>query len=110
MNVVSVLRTRTVNAKAHQQPQKQDDGERACPPISLLSVLEAENIRLRQTVVELLIDTISLQEALHGRKASAPWPGVQAKRSASVVQLLREHDGAVSAIARGHADAVVTDV
>ena len=78
MNVVSVLRTRTVNSKAggqesqKQESQKQDDGERECRPISLLSVLEAENIRLRQAVVELLIDTLALQEALHGREDSTP--------------------------------------
>jgi hypothetical protein len=111
MNVVSVLRTRTVNAKAcDQEPQKEDAGERACPPISLLSVLEAENIRLRQAVVELLIDTLALQEALQGQTASAPWPGVQAKRSAPVVGFLRVHDGAVNAIAGGHANSVVADL
>jgi hypothetical protein len=87
--VVSVLRTRTANSRAcAQESQNQDDAERECRPTSLLSVLEAENIRLRQTVVQLLIDTLALREALHGREARAPWCGVQAKRSASVVQLL----------------------
>ena len=53
MNVVSVLRTRTGNSKAcGQGSQKRNEGERECRPISLLSVLEAENIRLRQAVVE----------------------------------------------------------
>jgi len=73
MNVVSVLRTRTGNSKAcGQGSQKRNEGERECRPISLLSVLEAENIRLRQAVVELLIDTLALQEALHGREDSTP--------------------------------------
>jgi hypothetical protein len=35
-------------------------------------VFEAENIRLRQAVVELLIDTLALREALYGREAAAP--------------------------------------
>jgi hypothetical protein len=113
MNVVSVLRTRTVNSRAcdqeYQESQKQDDAGRECRPISLLSVLEAENIRLRQAVVELLIDTLALREALHRREVSPPRRGVQAKRSASVVQLLA-HDVAVTAIAHGCAGAVVADV
>jgi hypothetical protein len=45
--------------------------ERECRPISLLLVLEAENIRLRRAVVELLVDTLALREALHGREDSA---------------------------------------
>jgi hypothetical protein len=93
-----------------KESQKQDDEQRACRPISLLSVLEAENIRLQRAVVELLIDTLALRAALHGRESSAPWRGVQAKRSASVVQLLRTHDAAVPAVARGRAGAVVADV
>jgi hypothetical protein len=72
MNAVSVLRTRTVNSKAcDQEAQKQNHVERECRPISLLSVLEAENIRLRRAVVELLVDTLALREALHGREDSA---------------------------------------
>jgi hypothetical protein len=114
MNVVSVLRTRTVNSRAcdqeYQESQKQDDAGRECRPISLLSVLEAENIRLRQAVVELLIDTLALREASHRRELSAPRRGVQAKQSASVVQLLRPHDVAVTALAHGCAGAVVADV
>jgi hypothetical protein len=83
MNAVSVLRTRTVNSRAcDQESHKRDDAGRECRPISLLSVLERENIRLRQAVVELLIDTLTLREALHGREVSAPWRGVQARRSA----------------------------
>jgi hypothetical protein len=57
----------------------------------------------------IVIDTLAIQEALGGREASVPWPGVQAKRSASVVQLLRAHDVAVTAVARGRADAVVAE-
>jgi hypothetical protein len=93
-----------------KKSQNQDDGERACRPIRLLSVLEAENIRLRQAVVELLIDTLALREALQGRVASAPWRGVDAKRSACVVQLRPTHDAAVTAVASGRAGAVVADV
>jgi hypothetical protein len=83
MNAVSVLRTRTVNSRAYdRESQTQDDAGCECGPISLLSVLERENIRLRQAVVALLIDTLTLREALHGREVSAPWRGLQAKRSA----------------------------
>jgi hypothetical protein len=106
MNVVSVLRTRTVDSKAcGQESQKQDDGERECRQISLLSVLEAENIRLRQAVIELLIDTLALQEALQRREAST-----QARRSASVVRLGRAHDVSVAAVGRGCAGTDVADV
>jgi hypothetical protein len=75
-----------------------------------VSVLEAENIRLRQAVVELLIDTLALREALHGRPASALWRGVQAKRSASVVRLVQAQDVVVTAVAPGRAGAAVVDV
>jgi hypothetical protein len=111
MNAVSVLRTRTINSKAcDRASQKQDDAERECRPISLLSVLEAENIRLRQAVVQLLIDTLALREALHGGEASTSWRSVQPTRSGSVVQLLRAHDVALTAVARGRVGAVVADV
>lgn len=111
MNAVSVLRTRTVNSKARDQDsQKQHDAQRECRPISLVSVLEAENIRLRQAVVELLIDTLALREALRGRAASALSRGVQAKRSASVVRLVQAHDVAVTAVAPEGAGAVVADL
>jgi hypothetical protein len=90
MNAVSVLRTRTVNSRAYdQESQKQDGAGHECRPISLLSVLEAENIRLRQALVELLIGNLALREALNRREVSAPWRGVQVKRPASVVQLSR---------------------
>jgi hypothetical protein len=39
-------------------------------PISLLSFLEAENIRLRRAVVELWLDTAALREALKGQDSS----------------------------------------
>jgi hypothetical protein len=99
MNAVSVLRTRTVNSRAcDHESRKRDDAERECRPLSLLSFLEAENIRLRGAVVELLIDILALRGAL--QEASAPWRGVQAKRAASVVPLLLQaHDVAVTAVA-----------
>jgi len=60
MNPLSVLKIGMVDRKS----QKQDNAEPKFRPISLLSVLEAENIRLRQSVVELLLDTLVLREAL----------------------------------------------
>jgi hypothetical protein len=47
---------------ARRQSHEQDDA--ACRPISILSFLEAENIRLRQAVFQLSRDTIALREAL----------------------------------------------
>ena len=60
MNPLSVLKIGMVDRKSH----KQDNAEPKFSPISLLSVLEAENIRLRQSVVELSLDTMVLREAL----------------------------------------------
>jgi hypothetical protein len=40
-----------------------------CRPTSLLSFLEAENIRLRQAVVELWLDTTALREAVKRRES-----------------------------------------
>ena len=69
MNPVSVLKPRMVGSRAvDRQSHKQDDAEPACRPISILSFLEAENIRLRQAVVELSLDTMALREALEKKK------------------------------------------
>jgi hypothetical protein len=38
--------------------------DQECQPTSLLSFLEAENIRLRRAVVELWTDTAALREAM----------------------------------------------
>ncbi len=66
MNPVSVLRPRTVGSRTfNRHSHEQDEAEPACQTISLLSFLEAENIRLRQTVVELSRDTMALREALN---------------------------------------------
>jgi hypothetical protein len=37
-----------------------------CLLVNLLDTLEAENSRLRRTVVELSLDTLALREALNG--------------------------------------------
>jgi hypothetical protein len=55
MNPVTVSKTRTVDSKASDRKwHKQDDAEPECRPIRLLSVLEAENSRLRQAVLEIV--------------------------------------------------------
>ena len=65
MNSVSVLKIKTVDPQAvDRQFHKQDYVKPKSGPISLLSVLEAENFRLRQAVVELSLDTLVLREAL----------------------------------------------
>ena len=37
-----------------------------CLPVNLLDFLEAENNRLRRTVIELSLDTLALRDALNG--------------------------------------------
>jgi hypothetical protein len=37
---------------------------RECRPINLLSFLEAENVRLREAAVDLLLDAVALRETL----------------------------------------------
>jgi hypothetical protein len=65
MNAVAVLKIRTVNPKAvDPKSHKQDYVKPNSRPISFLSVLKAENFRLRQAVVELSLDTLVLREAL----------------------------------------------
>ena len=65
MNSASVLTIKTVDPQAvDPKSHKQDYVEPKSGPISLLSVLEAENFRLRQAVVELSLDTLVLREAL----------------------------------------------
>jgi hypothetical protein len=65
MNSVSVLKIKTVDPQAvNPKSHKQDYVKLKSEPISLLSVLEGENFRLRQAVVELSLDTLVLREAL----------------------------------------------
>ncbi len=65
MNSVSVLKIRTVNPKTvDQKSLNQADVKPTFRTISLLSVLKAENFRLRQAVVKLSLDTLVLREAL----------------------------------------------
>jgi hypothetical protein len=45
-----------------RESHKRNDAEPGCRPISLLSFLQAENVRLRQAVVELLLHTRALRE------------------------------------------------
>jgi hypothetical protein len=39
-----------------------------CLPVNLLDFLEAENNRLRRTVIELSLDTLALRDALKGNR------------------------------------------
>jgi len=47
-----------------RKSHKQDNAESKRQPVSLLAFLEAENVRLRQTVVELALNTMALRDAL----------------------------------------------
>jgi len=58
MSAISVLKIKNIESK----PQK-NLGKFSSHPISLLAFLQAENCRLRNTVVQLKLDTIALQEA-----------------------------------------------
>jgi hypothetical protein len=65
MNAVYVLKISMAHSNSSdRESPKQDDGESDCRPISLLSFLEAENIRLRQAVAELWFDIPALSEDL----------------------------------------------
>ena len=48
---------------------KRDNAEPGCRPVSLLSFLQAENIRLRRTVMELSLHAKVLREALKSMEA-----------------------------------------
>jgi len=66
MGSVSLLRAATVDAKTFDPKSQRKNGvETPCRVIRLQAALEAENIRLRQLVVELLLDASSLREALN---------------------------------------------
>ena len=58
-----MLKIRTVDP-SNREPRKQGDAQPERRPISLLSFLEAENVRLRQAVVELSLTARVLREAL----------------------------------------------
>ena len=47
-----------------RESNKQDEAQPGCRPISLLSFLKAENMRLRQAAAELSLDFKALREAL----------------------------------------------
>jgi|SRR5258708_771150 hypothetical protein len=60
-----LFRMTTVDPNSsNRESPKQDDADPGCPPISLLSFLEAENVRLRQAILELSLDARALREAL----------------------------------------------
>lgn len=62
---VRPLRTRAADPNSPDpESHKGDDAEPGSQPISLLSFLEAENVRLRQAVLELSLDASALREAL----------------------------------------------
>jgi hypothetical protein len=62
MGTIRVLKT------AHVAPEPERDRGRCGPrPVSLLAFLQAENIKLQNTVVQLQRDTTALREALRDR-------------------------------------------
>lgn len=72
MNPVHGPRIKTIDLDpSNRESHKRDDAEPGCSPISIHSFLEVENIRLRQAVVELSLDTLALREALKGVEAAS---------------------------------------
>jgi hypothetical protein len=70
MNPAWAFKMRTVDPNSsYRETHKQEDAEPKCRPISLLSFLEAENVRLRQAIVELSRDAKTLKEALDKMEA-----------------------------------------
>ncbi len=62
---VRPLKTRATDPNSpDREARKWNDAEPRSQPINLLSFLEAENVRLRQAVVELSLDASALREAL----------------------------------------------
>ena len=61
----AMLKIMTVDSNSpNQESHKQSDAQPERRPISLLLFLKAENVRLRQVVVELSLDVLALREAL----------------------------------------------
>ena len=84
MGSVSVLRAATGDAKTFDsKTQKQDGAQTECRVISLHATLETENERLRQEVVELLLGTSALREAV--KQIDAARRATDSKRSGSKV-------------------------
>jgi hypothetical protein len=70
MNPASAFKMRTVDPNSsYRETHKQEDAEPKCRPISLLSFLEAENVRLREAIVQLSLDAKALREALNRMEA-----------------------------------------
>ena len=63
-DVRKIFGHRLVLPRGEAETHKGDDVESRSQPISLLSFLEAENLRLRQAIVELSLDASALREAL----------------------------------------------
>jgi len=65
MNPVAMLKIMTADPNSsNRESQEQKDDEPVCRPTSLLSFLQAENVRLRQAVAELSLGALALREAL----------------------------------------------
>src|SRR5262245_11868754 len=66
MNPLSVFKMRTIGPNSsNRESHRQDDVEPGHRTISLLSFLEAENVRLRRAIVELSLGARALREALN---------------------------------------------
>jgi hypothetical protein len=88
VNATAVVRNNTkVNPKSHEQ----GNAESKRQPVSLLAFLEAENARLRRTVIELALDTMDLRDAQKTTTAGTQSrPASTAVRSAHTSQVRRQ--------------------
>jgi hypothetical protein len=67
---VAVLKVKVDDLNSSDRElNKRSDAEPGCQPISLLSFLQAENVRLRRAVLELSLHAEALREALKRMKA-----------------------------------------
>ncbi len=72
MSAVTVLKTKTVDSKAPDRKfHARGDIDTGCQTIDLVSFLKAENIRLRQAVLLLSLQTRALRDAVRRKKASS---------------------------------------
>ena len=65
-----MLRKKMVDSNSSDRElYKRNNAQPGCRPISLLSFLQAENVRLHRAVVELSLHTMALREALKRMEA-----------------------------------------
>jgi hypothetical protein len=74
LTTVGLLKTRPAAPNSpDRESHRGNEAEPGSQPISLLSFLEAENIRLRCSILELSLDASALREALKIKQGPTAW-------------------------------------